>query len=281
MASRASASEILRLQRSVGNRAVVALLSGRGPVRSAGRRKIQRRLTFTEGPRAKVLDLTRVVTHGRDYGTTPAIINGREFPPGATPGAVNGPNLTLTPVAGGATQVTVQAEPTNQMGYRMELPTPPKWQNPKVRGDLVKSYLTGRLDVDMSAIDTEDEMPLRVAGLPDDSTFAKLVEVHENHHVRETKETYEEILVPWDKQIKDYQQAGGFVARAGEDPTAMFYSLVGGTPDEISKRVVDTLKERGDDFHATPKGKEPSVVSVKMPKSGLFGNPLTLYSQHP
>jgi hypothetical protein len=217
-----------------------------------------------------------------DYGTTTYVINGREFPGAATPGAVNGPTLSMAPGnTVGSTQVSVQQEAMNDVGYRMELPTPAPWIVDGVPGMQIASSLRGRCPSDLSTVDNDTAISFRVAGLPNDRKFAKLVENHEDRHVRDAKGAYDDILGTWDRQINVFKNSGGFEARPSENPTDAFYAVVGGTPDQISQRLSDELKDRGDAFHATPDGGTPTLTA-ELPSKGRFGSkPLTIYCHHP
>ena len=221
------------------------------------------------------------VTSYRDFGVTPAIVNGHEFPGGAAAAntVISGATLAQTPNPDSSTTVRVTAEADNTVSYRMALPAAPPWLG-SAPGDQIASSVGAFAQAFTSARETPGNVEFRVAGAPNDARFSQLVEQHEDHHVQEVKDAKDEILVPWDRQIAEFVSGGRtFDAQPAENPITAFYSLVGGTPAEIGRRLVDAFEAKGNAFHRTPAGGPPEVVNVQ--PAGLLRRRLTITYKHP
>jgi hypothetical protein len=272
---------ILALQRASGNRNVVALLQSLRLGSSDHSPNVQRTVRWQEGVRQRNINLVGTVTNFDDFGITPAVVNGHEFPGGAAAAntVISGATLAQTPNPNGSTTVSVTAEADNTVSYRMALPAAPPWHG-SAPGNQIASSVGTFPEAFTRARATPGNVDFRVAGEPNDRQFSRLVERHEDHHVQEVKDARDEILVPWDRQIGEFVSSGRtFDAQAGENPVAAFYTLVGGTPAEIGQRLVDQFEAKGTAYHGAPEGGAPRIVDVQ--PASLLRRRLTITYRHP
>ena len=273
----------LRLQRDYGNRYVQRLVNHISRKRAEA--EIQRRVVWTDGDRTNNVDLVNTVTAFRDFGVTPNLINGQEFPGGGDAKTViTPPVFTFTPNGDGKTLLNVLSEPVNYVGYRMELPAAPPWQK-TVANDLAASAIETvawprhfAKELAPYKANSGDTTLLKVRGMPSDAKFAELVETHEDHHVEETHEAIEAILEPWDNNLREVHDLLPIVAETPQKAQEGYYKMVGGTPEEIGEKFVDDLKVRGEAFHETHEGGPPSIAKVRTKKDR---SELSVYWKHP
>ena len=271
---------LARLHQAIGNQAVARLHGARRPVVAPA---VQRAIVWNDGPRAKVLNQVGPLWF-RDHGTTPATINASEFPGGDPATVLVGPQLAIAPGGAGTARVTVTAEPTNTVGYRMELPTTPPWWVKKSKAEAASALgMVGGDEISAGLTEFSNkpgDVVVEAKGLPDDAGFATKVETHENHHVEEIRTTVNDILRPWDSQITAFRVGGQAVeARAGQNPAAEFYRAVGGTPAEIGSRMVADFELRGKAFHATKEGGPATIERYDLP--GIWHKSLRFWWRHP
>jgi hypothetical protein len=282
-----SPSDVLQLQQTLGNRATARLLQQQRQPLPISRKQgtaVQRKIKWHKGPRTKNVNLVNTVTQFLDFGITPLIVNQDEFPgTGNAQTALAGPQFQFIPRGGTKVNLKVQSEPANLIGYRMELPAPAPWQGnvPKAQAaSAVEMMSKNKLDDKLSHYhDLSGDTLLKVKGLPNDKQFAKLVEIHEDHHVQEVRDGIKEILEPWDSKIHEFKRKKHTIE--GEDQqTAVegFYSLMGGTPAEIGKEFVDDQANKGNAFHKTAEGSSPLVEDVNVTADGRL---LEAYFKHP
>ncbi len=242
---------------------------------------MQRTVRWQEAPRQRNINLVGTVTNYDDFGITPAVVNGHEFPGGAVAAntVITGATLAQTPNPDGSTTVRVSAEADNTVSYRMALPAAPPWHG-SAPGDQIASSVGAFEEAFTRARATPGNVDFRVAGEPNDARFSRLVEEHEDHHVQEVKDARDEILVAWDRQIAEFMRSGRtFDAQPGENPITAFYTVVGGTPAEIGQRLVDAFEAKGTAYHRTSAGGPPQVVNVQ--PAGLLRRRLTITYRHP
>lgn len=282
-----AAADVLQLQRTLGNQATARLLEQRPQPPAISRNRtaaIQRKIKWHKGPRTKNINLFNSVTQFLDFGVTPLIVNHDEFPgTGNAQTALAGPQFQFIPRGGTKVNLKVQSEPTNVVGYRMELPAPSPWQ-----GNISKLHAASAVEL-LSEGEFEDKLThyrqgsgttlLKVKGLPSDKKFAKLVEVHEDHHVQEVRDGIKEVLEPWDDKIHEFKRKGHTIEGADQQTAVEgFYALMGGTPAEIGQKFVDAQAEKGNDFHKTAEGSSPVVEDVQTTPTA---ETLEVYLRHP
>ena len=225
---------------------------------------IQRELEWVEGGRARVKNLANCFLRFLDFGVTPILLNDQEFPGGGNLSlALHGPAFLIDQKEDHV-ELSIAAEIINRVGYRMELPSAGPW----TAKDNIKRVSDILVDAQHSAIgsyfvgDGTATVTVEAQGMPDNATFADRVERHENWHVNDIKEKVKAILVPWDKAMTKFMQAGRtIVAETEQKAEDKFYELVGGTPVQIATKFVNTLRVSGNAFHGTSLGKSPWIDS--------------------
>jgi len=285
------------LQGAIGNRAAGRLLAAPppdggaaaiarriAPAGATAASRIQRVVMRGDGDRQRNVDLVNTVMGFRDFGVTPGRINAEEFPGGNAANAIVAPQLTATPAADGQTAVRVTAEPVNVVDYRMELPAAPPWQRAVNKGDVipyVEMVAGGGYAARLQRLrdSATDATTFRVAGAPNDAAFSGLVETHEDRHVTDLWTTTDQILEPWDANLRQLRETDAPMT-APDEATArqMIYDAAGGTPAQIGQRMVDDMRDSGTAFHQTPAGGPPGVSDVT---TGTAPNRLTLTWRHP
>lgn len=240
---------------------------------------VQRQLTWREGPRAKVKNLTGPILNFTDFGITPVMVNQTEIPPGNAAAALLGPAILINPLEQGGVEASIAAEPINFVGYRMELPTDPPWiqQATVAHANAALGMISAFSISEHVAPDRDAVINVEAKGLPSDAGFAALVEQHENVHVQELIELITEILVPWDARISEFRLQQRVFAGEDEDQArALLFEALGGTAAQVGQRFNDGLRERGLAFHQTVEGSSPTVDSTT-----FMGGTLRVYWKHP
>jgi len=225
---------------------------------------LQRVINYTGGTRTRNVDLTDVILRFTDYGTTFVRLNAERFPGGSAANALDAPTLVTENTDEGV-ELSVASEPTQQLSYEMVLPKAGPWEarttldNAAVRVGNMRNRA-----VDYSRHGkADDQIRLQFTGLPNDTTFAGLVETHEDHHVQDLAAIRDAILVPWDRLIRRSITEDRKVHGATqEEAMHNFYKDIGGTPAQKGKEFVDELRRRGGVFHQTGQGSAPTVEEV-------------------
>lgn len=248
---------------------------------SSSEETVQRQISWFEGPRTKNKDMTGPVLNFLDFGITPVIVNTEELPGGDLTTAFLAPALLINPLDDGRTEVSVFAEVVNIVGYRMELPADPPWQQVTTVEHAHAALGMAGFGISEDLVEDRSEaVTVEAHGLPSDDAFAALVEQHEEHHVDELKIIITEILIPWDHRIATFMSTKRkFVGDSSEEATAALYEAAGGTPREIAVRFNNALRDAGIAFHATHEGGAPNIDSTTFDKRN--GNVLKVYWNHP
>ncbi|MBZ5522843.1 MAG: hypothetical protein LAP21_11450 [Acidobacteriia bacterium] len=240
---------------------------------------IQRQLSWHEGARTKVTNLTGPILDFTDFGVTPSIVNGTEIPPGDAAAALLGPAILFNRLEHGGVEASIHAEPINVISYRMELPSDPPWVR-QATVDHASSALEMLSKFSIShavAPDRDAVITVEAKGLPSDGGFAALVEQHEDVHVRELAEVVHEILLPWDTRIAQFRVQGRkFVGENEVAAAALLYEALGGTAAQVGARFNNALRDRGLAFHHTGEGSSPEIDSTT-----FGGGILRVYWKHP
>ncbi|MGH9123626.1 MAG: hypothetical protein ACRDZ8_02730 [Acidimicrobiales bacterium] len=234
---------------------------------------LQRSVVWKEGTRKRVLNqalplVEPAVAH--DHGTTFGILNSETFPePGDAAKGVAGPELRVEEQGDGSAMVSVSKEPRNVASYREDLPTAPPWNAGTFKKDYIRGLLHWEPDLDQPSAELlasyngdSTEIPLVAEGKPDNSSFIKLVEGHEDRHVSDLKNAVDTILRPWDSKLQVAARQP-FVAKSRETAEADFYKSVGGTAAEIGTNIGTDFRETGLKFHGEDDGKNPSIDRVQ------------------
>jgi hypothetical protein len=243
------------------------------------RKPIQRKISFTDGPRDKSRNLADTFLKFYDYGTTPVNINGETFPGGNADEAINPPVLSVMN-ENSIYKLNVTGPPTNDIGYSMVLPTDPPWLG---RAPISKINVCLRLQdfsIDSSMYDDESsEANVSIKGLPNDERFAGLVEEHEDYHVRDLTKIIREVLMPWDEKITELaSEKTTLTGASAEEVKEKLYTHLGGDAKTIGNLIVNELRKRGGAFHKTEEGKSPTIDSTTFSRISNF---LNVYLKHP
>jgi hypothetical protein len=274
---------VLRLQRLAGNRAVSNLLRPSTGATIA----VQRIAVWGAGVRNRTLNMVHPATIGTDFGTTFIRLNGVEHPVASLNGAMQAPGLTITQVPSGGADVAVTQEPTNTVSYRIDLPTAPPWKETRtkdeagryIRNQVGDAYQKACAPVLNKYVDGEGNVEIRAVGNPNDERFNALVEEHEDVHVSHARETFENILSPWDAKIAAYKPPNPPFHTASPAPGAAFYTHIGFTPQEIGSQIENHFAMSGRAFHDRKEGGSPLVDHVE--ETGLFRKTLNFRWKHP
>lgn len=252
-------------------------------IRRSPERRLQRSWQWVEGGRAKNRDLTQSFLGFRDFGITPVILNDIEIPGGDVTTAIHEPPLLVKSLKGGQVEVSIFAEPIQQVGYRMELPADPPWVAMTTVGraaGFLGQVGFGISDSLRKKGDSDDPVRLEVHGFPNDAKFARLVEVHEDVHVKDLERIVNGILVPWDFKLSQFmEEKRTFTADSLPEAKEMLYKALGGSPKQIGTLFKSTLRDAGLKFHSTKAGGTPTIETTTY----IRGNPnvLRIYWAHP
>lgn len=232
---------------------------------------VQRDVVF----RPPVFTHTRNLAHawkgGGDYAVTPSIINGKEIPPTTNKqGLINAPQFHFRDVGvpGAADRFQLHmGVPTQEVGYRMDLPNDGPWTLPDVRVEEIDAFIG--IDGLQTPPRTEEEQNLTctLQILPDGDLKGK-IRAHEMHHANEQAQAVNEILVPWDQELQDAQPLANQLRNRGPLELLKSFDAIG--PDRSAQDVADALvhrlKELGDAYHSTEEGRPPKITRFQLDK---------------
>jgi hypothetical protein len=253
-------------------------VSSKRPVTPAGRAPIQRRIAWKEGTRSYSNNLAQKAMAWDFFGYTQTIINNTELVSGTANTALTEPALRIRPLEGGNVELSVHAEPLNEVSYQMRLPSRGQWVKKEKLGTIVNTLPISKMIPELSDGEREKEVELVVAGVPDNERYAASVEIHENQHVRDLGQAVHEVLIPWDNAIYLFKtQNQTIVAASAEEAKSQFYAAVGGTPAQVGRRFYDRTVAMGQAFHDTPEGHVPEVVRVRYLTPWFGPNQLVTY----
>lgn len=259
---------LMALQQTAGNRAVVQLMQAAGASPNlqrcgpggcgdaAGKDDedapvAQRVATFPAGPVHQVNNLADCVVNGPPVGVTWPTLNGTQFwTVAAAQGALVRPTLTTSAVAAGGFQSQVDTVPTNTGSYDETVLARGPWRlvTPKAT---IGTMLPALAACAGAAGDTR----FRAFGNPSDTAMFQANRRHENHHANDHKVAFRGSIKAWDTRLTRAKARGttfpGATAAAAE---AALWTAMGGTPDEVAQAFMDQAQAAVIAYHGSAAG---------------------------
>jgi len=100
-----------------------------------------------------------------------------------------------------------------------------------------------------------DDSTFSALGKPSDDAIYKANRRHEDHHVTDDKIAFSETVVTWDRKLEQAKRKRTkFKGTDADKAEAALWAAMGGTPKDIARRYRSLSGDKGDAFHATPKG---------------------------
>lgn len=234
---------------------------------------VQRQVTKTNGQELTVRNMALAAmgkaTGNRpsaDYGVTPSVFNGQEYPPTAGDRLLQEFVVDTQDIQPGY-RTTVQV-PNQTVSWVMELPTAGPWASGR---KLASEFVLAQIEQDMEVpakdpIRALDEPVSVIAeGDPSNQTLASQIRTHEHKHVKNTDDVVDEILQPWDDNLEAYAlEIGG---KTSLDPLSMALGMNAKVPTKaatVSQQVANEIKRRDLDYHASPNGRDPKIVRFRV-----------------
>jgi hypothetical protein len=191
---------------------------------------------------------------GGAYADTPSIFNTREIPP-----TTNKAGMILEPRLAEVGNVWRTLPATQNVGWRMELPTAGPWIHPsQAKLEELDAFAQGGGWNAPERDETEKDIPftLRVEGVPSSVALMQSILAHEMQHTVEQNEIVGDILEPWDQDVAANTAAGPDPLSAGLAYDALHIQPA----QDVADDIVNELIRKGQAFHGTPEGQEPEIA---------------------
>ncbi|MBL0011651.1 MAG: DUF4157 domain-containing protein [Nitrosomonas sp.] len=102
-------------------------------------------------------------------------------------------------------------------------------------------------------------------GNPSDDSVYKANRRHENRHLSDHKDAFDDAIGKWDKKLQDAKTAGtAFTGASAADATAALWTAMGNTPEKAARSYRSQGFSKGGAFHATADG---GPMAFSNPKS--------------
>ncbi len=159
----------------------------------------------------------------------------------------------------------IEKVPDNVGSFTETVLTPGNWKMMFKKTDLLEKL--SRLNVTglKKCAETSGSGGVRldVVGDPSDAAVAASVRAHEDRHAKGIEDGFNQIVVPWDRAISAAKASGKtFQGASNSACEAALFAAVGGTPDEIAKKLFETWTSDAAAFHKTSEGQPVSIQKV-------------------
>jgi len=231
------------------------------PQMSAAPPSIQRVAKWKDGTVAPAFNLAeRFVSGEKHAGETLLMLNGQPLKGGTTVTeavkALKTPTFKTTPNAKGkGVQCEIATLPTNEATYQSKVLKDGKWQTQTTKKKLATVFPKVKECVKAGAGDAY----LTIADNPDVTNNTR---AHEGQHAKDDEATFNNIVVPWDKNLTDAKNNNqGSNAATDKDCQDSLYGKE--TPTDVMTRVINDLNNRSNDFHGKPEGQNVDIYDVQ------------------
>jgi uncharacterized protein DUF4157 len=240
---------------------------------AAGASILQRRVVDRDPVVTETRNVALCWKGGGAYADTPSVINGKDIPPTSNKqGLILSPDFNFIERKDQDSAHRYRLEltvPTQQVGYRLELPTDGPWdlgKNVSVRE--IEAFLeNARVNVPQRK-EEEEEKQATLRVMPDGDLKGQ-IRKHEMHHVAEQAEAIAEVLKPWDKELEDSKEEVDKLVGRGSLELIALYEPIGPkeSAQEIANALVALLEKKGKAYHATEEGQEPVLTRCELDTS--------------
>ncbi|HEY9363613.1 MAG TPA: DUF4157 domain-containing protein [Chitinophagaceae bacterium] len=137
------------------------------------------------------------------------------------------------------------------LSFKMNLPITKEWKTMISVEDAKKFLAASERDKLLCDL---GQIPLVVKGEPDNKSRAEEIRKHELGHVKDLKQLYDTIFLPWSKMFTDKVSKGGLAASGQEDCLKEFYKDMS-SKDELYKGFLKKFSELDTAYHKSDAGK--------------------------
>jgi hypothetical protein len=197
---------------------------------------IQRVANFVAGTVSATTNLAaHLIAGNRDAGFTPPTLNGTQILSAATAqGAIHAPTLGGRSNLDGTETTWVNAAPTNEASFTMQVPSGGPWSTATPKVNVAALFASLGLTA-QAGCTTAGNTTFSVNGKPNDAGFAANVRTHENLHAADHRTGFNSVMVPWDTKLEAAKTAKTkFSGATLADAEAALFSAMGGTPNQIA-----------------------------------------------
>jgi hypothetical protein len=203
---------------------------------------IQRSTSWQAATVHETINPAELVLHGGDPHTTP-MLNGGEV----TEDSLNSPDITTTG-SGKNFTAKVSKVPAQTGSADETVVSPGGWYTVATKAEV--GTILG-----LAACTGPGNSTFSANGDPDHKTVYEANRRHEDHHVADDKQAFEDIIGAWDKKVeKAKKDSTQFKGGTADEATAALWNAVGGTPQQIARNFATLVNQKGALFHATAVG---------------------------
>jgi hypothetical protein len=191
--------------------------------------------------------LAEVILGGRAPATW-VVLNGTTCKSAAdAESAINAPTVS-TSGSGSDWKAQVGTVPKQEGGDDETVLAPGPWETEAPKDDIFAKYR-------LPACTGADKSTFSALGKPSDDAIYKANRRHENRHVTDDQIAFNQTIVGWDRKLQRAKSNGTtFKGTDAAKAEAALWRAMGGTPQETARRFSFLSRDKGADFHDTPKG---------------------------
>lgn len=209
---------------------------------TATRSMIQRSTSWQGATLQETINPAELVLHGGDPHTTPKL-NGGEV----TEDSLNSPSIT-TSGSGKNFTAKVSRAPLQTGSADETVVSPGGWYTVATKAEV------GNV-LGLAACTGASNSTFSATGSPDHKTVYEANRRHEDRHVADDKQAFEDIIGVWDKKVEKAKKDGTkFKGETADAAQAALWNAVGGTPQETANNFAALVNQKGDAFHHTAAG---------------------------
>jgi hypothetical protein len=225
-----------------------------GPTEVAGttEQRIQRAATWKGATVHETLNSAQITFGGGDPVTRP-LLNGTKLVTLADgAGAIKVPGVTTQPLPSTDPKATWMAKvdtvPAQEGGSDETVLGPGPWTK------VVTKVAAGQV-LGLPACTGAGNSTYTEHGKPSDDAVYKANRRHEDRHVADQKDAFDDAIGKWDKKVQDAKAADtAFNGASAADATAALWTAMGNTPENAGRAFRSIASTKGTAFHATAAG---------------------------
>jgi hypothetical protein len=225
-----------------------------GAIEVAGpiEQRIQRSATWKGAAVHETLNMAEIAITGGAPVTRPVLNGTKLLIPADGAGAIKVPGVTTMPLPSTDPAATWMAKvdtvPAQEGGSDETVLAPGPWT--KVATKVQAGAVTG-----LAACSGAGNSTFTAHGAPSDDSVYKANRRHENRHVADQKDAFDDAIGKWDKKVQDAKTAGTtFTGASAADATAALWTAMGNTPAKAGSSFRTVASAKGAAFHATADG---------------------------
>jgi Domain of unknown function (DUF4157) len=214
--------------------------------------RVQRSATWKGATVHETLNMAEIAISG-DSPVTRPLLNGTKLVTLADgAGAIKVPGVTTSPLPStdpaSNWMAKVDTVPAQEGGSDETVLGPGPWT--KVVTKAAAGGVTG-----LAPCTGAGNSTFTVHGKPSDDAVYKANRRHENRHVADQKDAFDDAIGKWDKKLQDAKTADtAFTGASAADATAALWTAMGNTPEKAGSSFRSIASAKGTAFHGTADG---------------------------